>query len=190
MNSRKNFSRRTMVGMSLLQLSLFVFPLGAAAQGSTLEHAKSHLSEKVRKELILLPYYGIFDQLAFEIKDLDTVVLSGQVTRPALKSDAERAVSRLEAVGKVENLIEVLPTSPNDDRIRIATYRAIYSKPGLDRYALQAVPPIHIIVKNGEVTLVGVVATEMDKNVAGMAANGVAGVFKVTNNLRAEKESS
>ncbi len=192
MNSRNGKSRKTMVGMSLILLSSCLFPLGAAAQGTTqdLTRTKSHLAEQVRKELVLLPYYGMFDYLTFEIKEIDTVVLAGQVTRPTLKSDAENVVRRIEAVGKVENQIEVLPNSPNDDRIRIATYKAIYSKPGLDRYALRAVPPIHILVKNGEVTLVGFVATEMDKNIAGMAANGVPGVFKVTNNLRVEKETS
>jgi hyperosmotically inducible protein len=192
MNSRNGKSRKTMVGMSLILLSSCLFPLGAAAQGTKqdLTRAKSHLAEQVRKELVLLPYYGMFDYLTFEIKDIDTVVLAGQVTRPTLKSDAENVVRRIEAVGKVENQIEVLPNSPNDDRIRIATYKAIYSKPGLDRYALRAVPPIHILVKNGEVTLVGFVATDMDKNIAGMTANGVPGVFKVTNNLRVEKETS
>jgi hyperosmotically inducible protein len=177
--------------MSLLLLSSCLFPLGAAAQGTKqdLTRAKSHLAEQVRKELVLLPYYGMFDYLTFEIKAIDTVVLKGQVTRPTLKSDAENVVRRIEAVRKVENQIEVLPNSPNDDRIRIATYKAIYSKPGLDRYALRAVPPIHIIVKNGEVTLVGFVATDMDKNIAGMTANGVPGVFKVTNNLRVENET-
>ena len=143
-----------------------------------------------KEELVLLPYYGMFDHLAFEIKENDTVVLTGQVTRPILKSDAENVVRRIEAVGKVENQIEVLPNSPNDDRIRIATYKEIYSKPGPDRYALRAIPPIHIIVKNGEVTLVGVVATETDKNIAGMMAKGVPGVFKVTNKLSIEKETS
>jgi hyperosmotically inducible periplasmic protein len=192
MNSMNGRSRKTMVGIPLLLLSLGLFPSVAAAQGAKqdLTRAKSHLAEQVRKELVLLPYYGMFDQLAFEIKEIDTVVLTGQVTRPTLKSEAENVVRRIEAVGKVENQIEVLPNSPNDDRIRIATNRAIYSKAGLDRYALRAVPPIHIIVKNGEVTLVGVVATEMDKNLAGMMANGVSGVFKVTNNLRVEKETS
>ena len=192
MNSSNGKSRKTVVGMSLLLLSSCLFPLGAAAQGTKqdLTREKSHLAEQVRKELVLLPYYGIFDHLAFEIKEIDTVVLMGQVARPTLKSDAENVVRRIEAIGKVENQIEVLPNSPNDDRIRIATYKAIYSKPGLDRYALRAVPPIHILVKNGEVTLVGFVATDMDKNIAGMTANGVPGVFKVTNNLRVEKETS
>jgi osmotically-inducible protein OsmY len=150
---------------------------------------RTRLMEEVRHQLVFLPYYGVFDNLAFEIKDIDTVVLIGQVTRPTLKSDAENVVRKIEAVGKVENKIEILPLSPNDDRIRIATYRAIYTKPGLDRYALRAVPPIHIIVKGGNVTLMGIVATEADKNLAGMMANGVSGVFKVTNDLRVEKEN-
>jgi len=87
----------------------------------------------------------------------------------------------------VVNKIEVLPPSSMDDRIRLAVYRAVYGQTGLDRYALQAVPPIHIIVKNGNVALEGVVASDGDKNLAGIRANGVSGVFKVTNNLRVEK---
>jgi hyperosmotically inducible protein len=104
-----------------------------------------------------------------------------------LKSDAENVVKRIEGVEHVNNQIEVLPVSPNDDRIRRAVFRAIYSDPTMDRYAIQAVPPIHIIVKNGNVSLEGVVATEADKNIAGSRANGVSGVFSVKNNLRVEK---
>jgi len=109
------------------------------------------------------------------------------VSRPTLKSDAENVVKKIEGVEHVKNEIEVLPTSPNDDRIRRAVFRAVYGNPTLERYALQAVPPIHIIVKNGNVTLVGVVASEGDKNMAGLKANGVPGVFGVTNNLQVEK---
>jgi hyperosmotically inducible protein len=111
----------------------------------------------------------------------------GQVTRPTLKSDAENVVKKIEGVEHVKNEIVVLPPSPGDDRIRRAVYRAIYGDTVLNRYALQAVPPIHIIVKNGNVALEGVVATEADKNVAGIRANGVSGVFAVANNLRVEK---
>jgi hyperosmotically inducible protein len=111
----------------------------------------------------------------------------GQVTRPTLKSDAENVVKRIEGVEHVNNQIEVLPVSPNDDRIRRAVFRAIYSDPTMDRYAIQAIPPIHIIVKNGNVSLEGVVATEADKNIAGIRANGVSGVFSVKNNLTVEK---
>jgi hyperosmotically inducible protein len=117
--------------------------------------------------------------------------LEDSIPGPArLQAFARRLNCLTIRVGKLENQIEVLPLSPNDDRIRIATYVAIYSRPGLDRYAWRAVPPIHIIVKNGNVTLMGVVATEADKNLAGMMANGVSGVFKVVNDLRVERAAS
>lgn len=145
------------------------------------------LIRDVRHELVMLPYYGVFDNLEFRIEGVDTVILEGQVTRPTLKDDAGRIVKRLERVGKVVNNIEVLPLSPADDEIRRNAFRAIYSQPGLDRYAFRAVPPIHIIVKNGNLTLVGVVANEADKNVAGIAAKGVPNAFSVSNNLTIEK---
>ncbi|MEP7336780.1 MAG: BON domain-containing protein [Acidobacteriota bacterium] len=143
--------------------------------------------KKIRKELVTLPYYGVFDNLAFKYED-GKVVLYGQVSRPTLKSDAKRVVERVAGVEEVENRIEVLPLSNFDDRIRLATYRAIYRQPGLDRLSLQAVPPIHIIVKNGNVTLEGVVATKSDATRAFIAANGVSNVFSVTNNLRVERD--
>src|SRR5262249_2134712 len=111
----------------------------------------------------------------------------GQVTQPTLKSDAEKAVKKIEGVQTVANEIEVLPLSPNDDRLRRELYRAIYSKAPLERYQMGAVPPIHIIVKNGNVTLEGAVGNEGDKNIAGITANGVPGVFSVKNNLRVDK---
>jgi hyperosmotically inducible protein len=140
---------------------------------------------EVRHELVLLPYYGVFDNLAYRV-DGRTVTLMGQVTRPTLKSDAGNVVKRIEGVEKVDNQIQVLPLSPLDDRLRIAEYRAIYGHPGLDRYALQAVPPIHIIVDNGKVTLEGVVANQGDKDLANIRANTVPGVFSVVNNLKVE----
>jgi len=147
---------------------------------------QQRLEKEVRHELVLLPFYGVFDNLAFKVEG-GKVTLLGQVSQPVLKSDAERAVKGIEGVESVDNRLEVLPLSPNDDRIRRAVYNAIYGIPGLDRYALQAVPPIHIIVKNGNVDLEGVVATEADKNLAGIKAKSVSGVFSVTNNLRTEK---
>ena len=144
------------------------------------------LVKEVRHELVMLPYYNVFDNLAYKV-DGGTVTLMGQVTRPTLKSDAERVVKSIEGVEKVVNKIEVLPVSPNDERIRVAVYRAIYGQSALQRYSLQAVPPIHIIVNNGNVTLEGVVASEADKNIANVQANGVPGVFSVKNNLRVEK---
>ncbi|HXN23576.1 MAG TPA: BON domain-containing protein [Candidatus Dormibacteraeota bacterium] len=144
---------------------------------------QSKLEKEVRHELVLLPYYSVFDNLTYSVNG-DVVTLGGQVTRPTLKSDAENVVKKIEGVSKVINNIEVLPLSPNDDQIRRAVYRAIYSNDVLYRYSLGAVPPIHIIVKNGNVTLEGVVSSEMDKNVANIQANSVPGVFSVTNNLR------
>jgi hyperosmotically inducible protein len=157
-----------------LFLTLAVF---AAAQPN-----QDKIIKEVRHELVMLPYYGVFDNLAYRV-DGTKVTLFGQVTQPTLKSDAERAVKRIEGVQNVDNEIEVLPLSPNDDQIRRAAYRQIYSKPPLQRYQMGAVPPIHIIVKNGNITLVGVVDSEADKNLAGIAANGVPGSFKVTNEL-------
>ena len=162
---------------------LFLLPLTAAV---TLVAADDKLVKEVRHELVMLPYYSVFDNLAYRV-DGSRVTLFGQVVRPTLKSDAENVVKKVEGVTAVTNEIEVLPNSPNDDRIRRAVYRAIFSKAELDRYAMGAVPAIHIIVKNGNVTLVGVVSSEMDKNVANITANGVSGVFKVTNELRVEK---
>ncbi len=147
---------------------------------------EERIQKEVLHELRMLPYYSVFDNLSFRVNG-NQVELMGQVTQPTLKSDAEGVVKRIEGVERVVNNLEVLPVSNFDDRIRIAEYRAIYRHAGLDRYAIQAMPPIHIIVKNGHVTLVGVVANVMDKNVAGIQANGVSGVFSVTNDLRVEK---
>jgi len=141
---------------------------------------------KIRKELVTLPFYGVFDNLAFKYEE-GVVTLYGEVSRPTLKKDAARVVERLSGVDQVINKIEVLPLSNFDDRIRVAVYRAIYRQPGLDRLSLQAVPPIHIIVKNGNVTLEGVAPNKGDATRAFIAANGVPGVFSVKNNLRIEK---
>jgi len=153
--------------------------------GPSSGRAEARIQREVRHELVMLPYYGVFDHLGYRV-DGSTVTLFGQVTRPTLKSDAENVVKKIEGVDRVVNNIEVLPLSPNDDQIRRATYRAIYGHAALNRYGLQAVPPIHIIANNGHVTLEGVVASEGDKNIAGIQANGVSGVFSVTNNLRVE----
>ena len=139
--------------------------------------------DSVRHELVMLPYYSIFDNLGYQVEG-DTVTLYGEVTRPTLKSDAERVVKHIEGVNRVVNKIEVLPLSPFDNRIRMAEYRAIFGFGPLYRYAMGANPSIHIIVDNGHVTLEGVVSNQGDKNIAGIRANGVAGVFSVTNNLQ------
>ena len=152
------------------------------------DKAMNRINREVRHELVMLPYYGVFDNLTYSVGSDGTVTLQGQVTRPTLKSDAERALKDVESVSRVVNNIEVLPLSPNDDNLRIALYRAIYGSSQLNRYALQAVPSIHIIVKNGHATLEGVAANEADKNVAGIQAKGVSGVFSVTNNLQLERK--
>lgn len=147
---------------------------------------EQRLKEEVRHQLVMLPWYSVFDNLAYRVEGT-TVILEGQVQRPSLKPDAESVVKRIEGVETVVNNIEVLPPSPHDDRIRRATYRAIYRSATLQRYALQAVPPIHIIVKNGHISLEGVVANQADKDMANIRARGVAGSFSVTNNLSIEK---
>jgi len=180
-----------------LILSMTIFSMAALASPAIQDHQPTGaLSQKsldrilkeVRHELVMLPFYGVFDNLAYKVDPDGTVILLGQVSRPTLKSDAENAVKHIEGVEKVVNNIEVLPTSPNDDRIRRAAYRAIYSNSVLSQYQLRAVPPIHIIVKNGNITLEGVVARQMEKQIAGMQANGVHGVFSVTNNLVVEEQ--
>ena len=143
------------------------------------------IERQVRHELVTMPYYGLFDNLKFQVEG-DRVILLGETVRPTIKSSAERRVARLEGVTEVENRIEVLPVSGYDDRLRLRVARALYTNPVLDRYALRAVPAIHIIVKNGRVTLEGVVNREAEKHVAFIEANGVSGVFEVTNNLRVE----
>jgi hyperosmotically inducible periplasmic protein len=141
------------------------------------------LTEQVRHELSMLPYLGVFDDLGFTIDNSNAVVLLGQVVRPTLKADAEAVVRRVQGVSKVVNNIEVLPLSSFDDGIRLRTYRAIYSRPGFEKYADQAIAPIKIIVKNGNVTLDGFIGSQMDKILAEMAAKSVLGAFSVTNNL-------
>jgi hyperosmotically inducible periplasmic protein len=143
------------------------------------------LTKEVRHELVMLPWYSLFDNLEYRVEGAK-VTLIGQVVRPSLKDDAERAVKGIEGVESVDNQIEVLPASPMDDQIRRAEFHAIYGQPSLQRYAQGAVPPIHIIVNNGHVTLEGAVAAEADKNIAGIQANSVPNVFSVVNNLRVE----
>jgi hyperosmotically inducible periplasmic protein len=147
--------------------------------------AQERIAKEVRHELLMLPYFGVFDNIAYKV-DGYMVTLLGQVVRPSLKSDAENVVKHIEGVEKVDNQIEVLPPSPMDDRLRVRLYRTIYGYPSLEKYALGVQKPIRIIVKNGNVTLEGVVDNEGDKNVAGLRANGVPGIFSVTNNLRVE----
>jgi hyperosmotically inducible periplasmic protein len=148
---------------------------------------ESRIAQQVRHQLVMLPYYSIFDDLGFRVNG-STVTLVGKVTRPTLKSDAENVTKRVEGVTQVINQIQVLPLSDMDWQIRRATARAIYGDPQIGtRYGYQALPSIHIIVENGHVTLEGVVANTFDKNLIGIRANSVPNVFSVTNNLQVEK---
>lgn len=169
-----------------------VMGLTATVSGlaETSERAMDRMQEKIRKELVTLPFYSVFDNFQYSISGNGEVTLLGQVYRPTLKKSAERVVERIEGVTKVTNNIEVLPNSPADDRIRLATYRAIYGNTTLQNMAIRAVPPIHIIVKNGNVTLEGVVNTKLESQVAETQARGVSGSFSVTNNLRVEQGDS
>lgn len=144
--------------------------------------AVERIQKEVRHEILMLPYFGVFDNLAYKVEGYK-VTLMGQVTRPTLKGDAGNVVKRIEGVEQVDNQIEVLPVSPMDDQLRVALYRAIYGYTALERYAMPVIKPIRIIVRNGHVTLEGVVDNEGDKNMANIRANGVSGVFSVTNNL-------
>lgn len=172
---------------AIVSCVVLAFAAGVPALPQISARGVERIIKEVRHELVMLPFYGVFDNLTYKVDSNGTVTLMGQVSRPTLKSDAENVVKQIEGVEKVVNQIEVLPVSPNDDRLRIAVYRTIYGHVALNRYALRAVPPIHIIVKNGNVTLEGVVANEGDRNIANIQANSVPGVFAVTNNLRVDK---
>jgi hyperosmotically inducible protein len=148
--------------------------------------SEDRISREVRHELLMLPYFGVFDNIGYKVEGY-TVTLVGQVVRPTTKSDAENAVKHIEGVEKVDNQIEVLPPSSMDDRLRVELFRAIYQYPALQKYELGVQKPIRIIVKNGRVTLEGVVDSDADKNLAGLRANGVSGTFSVTNNLQVVK---
>jgi hyperosmotically inducible protein len=177
---------------ALFVAALLATPIGALPYSTAAapQDAKNHRTEpnlvnlykEVRHQLVMLPWYSVFDNLAYQV-DGRKVTLYGQVTRPTLKSDAESAVKSIDGVTSVVNNIEVLPPSPMDDQLRRALYRAIYGEAALSRYSVQAVPSIHIIVKNGNVTLEGVVDNETDKNLANLRANQVPNVFSVKNNL-------
>ncbi len=161
-------------------------PLTAQTAQQVPERTVERIQREVRHELLMLPYYNVFDIISYKV-DGTVVTLLGYVTQPVLKKDAENVVKRIEGVEKVVNQIEVLPTSSMDDQLRLRLYAAIYRYPALERYALPVIKPIRIIVKNGNVILQGVVDSEADKNLVGIRANGVSGIFSVTNNLTVVK---
>ena len=163
------------------------FTLGAAgASAGTTTHSNAlTLNDQVHHELAMLPWYGVFDNLDYQVNGTE-VTLSGQVIseHATTKYDAGKFVKTIPGVTEVVNNIEVLPPSLFDNQIRRAEYRAVFSQGDLGRYTLGAIPQVHIIVKNGHVSLEGVVMNQMDKNIAGIEANTVPGVFSVENNLR------
>jgi hyperosmotically inducible periplasmic protein len=175
--------RRLSVAVAVILAASF----SLARQNPPSDRAAERIQREVRHELLMLPYLGVFDNLAYKV-DGYNVTLMGQVTRPSLKSDAENVVKKIEGVEKLDNQIEVLPPSPMDDQLRRKLYRAIYGFPSLQKYSMGVQQPIRIIVKGGNATLEGVVDNEADKNTAGIRAKGVSGVFSVTNNLHVVKQ--
>ncbi len=182
------FRKRYMAALMPVFLVVFALsgvasiPKAAAPSGS--DGQPLTLSEQVRHELAMLPYTGVFDNLGFIMEDTGTVVLKGYVIREMSKKEAETVVSRIHHISKVVNEIEVLPLSSFDDGIRVRAYRAIFSKPGFEKYALQYPSPLRIIVRNGNITLEGFVGTELDKTMAVTAARSVPYAFSVTDNLK------
>jgi hyperosmotically inducible protein len=166
----------TIAGITAVSAKGGMNPAGKQATSLSLE-------DQVRHELVMLPYLGVFDNVAFTIKDSNTVILDGYVVRAMLKAEAESAVRQVPGVAKVVNNVEVLPLSRFDAALRERTYRAIFSSSGFEKYAIQVDPPIHIIVKNGNITLEGMVGNQLDKALADQAARSVSGAFSVKDNL-------
>lgn len=181
----------------------------AAQTPAANEQAMVRMARDIQREILTLPEYGVFDSIRFSFKGSDTVVLRGYASRPILKSSAENVTKKVEGVVKVDNQIEVLPLSPNDDAIRFRTYVAIYGHPTLARYnPNRGTPlfmsrlslangitnnpppgnhPVHIVVKNGNVTLEGVLLNAGDRTIAELQANGVTGAFSIINNIEVEE---
>jgi osmotically-inducible protein OsmY len=164
-------------------------PPAAKPAAGTPKPEEPRLPREIRHQLFVLPYYSVFDYIAFTL-DGDKVTLTGYALRPTLRANAEAAVKSLEGVSSVKNLIEVLPKSASDDDARRAVYRAIFEDSTLQRYAVSEVPVIHIILRSGEVTLEGSVGTEGEKNLASTRAAGVSGVSGVKNNLSVRPKGS
>lgn len=169
----------------LVAVVSLLFIISVIAQAQVAPKSEERITREVRHELLMLPYFGVFDNIEYKVNG-STVTLLGQVVRPSLKSDAENAVKHIEGVERVDNQIEVLPPSSQDDRIRLELFRAIYGYAPLQKYALGVQKPIRIIVKSGHVTLEGVVDSETDKNLVEVRAKSVPGTFEVKNNLRVQ----
>ncbi|HXO38690.1 MAG TPA: BON domain-containing protein [Candidatus Acidoferrum sp.] len=187
---RKGFNTFLAAVLALGTMGLAVASSTDQAQhqvtSGTNQRVEQRLSGEVRHELNMIPEFTVFDNLAYRVNG-STVTLVGQVRDAIVKDSAEARVKHLEGVERVDNQIEILPASFNDDRIRRQVARAVFNDPRLSNYGIQSVPPIHIIVKNGHVNLEGVVRTQTDKDEAFIRANGVSGVFSVENNLQVEQ---
>jgi osmotically-inducible protein OsmY len=180
-----NMNRKIVASLFVgILVAFFAVPARAGQQVS--EQAATRIQREVRHQILLLPYFNVFDNITYSV-DGGTVTLMGQVTQPVIKTEAGKVVKQIEGVNKVINNIEVLPVSTIDDQLRLRLYRAIYNYPALQRYALPVIKPIRIIVKQGHVTLEGVVDSQADKNLVGIRANSVSGVFSVKNDLRVVK---
>ena len=184
----KTLKKKTIALVAMLAITASA-ALGAPKVSGGQSLSQEQVAKKVRHELVTLPYYGVWDNLAYKIEG-STVTLYGQVVRPSTRQDAERRVAKINGVERVVNNIEVLPLSSLDDSLRVRTHRAVARMGGLYRYMLGANPSIHIIVNRGQVSLEGVVSNKGDRQMAYMAARGVTGSFSVTNNLRVEGEEA
>ena len=193
MRERDGNFRRGLVATTLCATALLFSGSALAAHPQALQrgdaHYQSYLMQEVRHQLVMLPYLSVFDNLQYSVNG-NNVTLSGEVTQPWLKDDAVKAVKGIEGVEQVNDQIEVLPLSPMDNQIRRAEFRAIYSFPSLQKYGMQAVQSIHIVVKNGHVTLDGLVLSQADKNAADLRAKTVPNVFSVTDNLQVQNSSA
>ncbi len=174
--------RRT-VSTLVVAVVLLAVP-GFAAQGTPSSVANPNLERDVRHAINTLAYYGVFDDLSFTIDDSGAVTLSGQVMQYNVHNSAINAVKNVAGVTRVNDNIEVLPLSPFDNGIRIRAYNAIFGYPALSRYAINARPPIHIVVKNGNITLAGVVNNELDRKLVYSRIRSLPGAFTITNDLR------
>jgi hyperosmotically inducible protein len=181
----KTIKSKILALAAVMMIAVTTMSATATAQPLNEPGLDSKKIEKIRKELVTLPYYGVFDNLAYKV-EAGTVTLYGQVVRPSTRTDAERRVKKIEGVERVINNIEVLPLSSFDDSIRRSTHRQLARTGGLYRYLLGANPSLHIIVSRGRLTLEGVVANKSDRQLAYIVARGVSGVFSVTNNLRTD----
>jgi hyperosmotically inducible protein len=180
---RSNLAGLLAIGLVFIATSLRAqHPPPVKLAGGEPRTEESQLSSEIRHQLRVLPFYSVFDYISFTL-DGGKVTLTGFVLRPTLKANAEAAVKSLEGVSSVKNLVEVLPKSAADDDSRRAVYRAIFEDSTLQRYAATEVPVIHILLRNGEVTLEGAVATDAEKNLASTRASSVSGISSVKNDL-------